>query len=135
MSKQLSDQEWFAANPQREFRLRPPFPGERLAVGKGFVAPNGWEVWAITRRVAPGVRAKASVCVDPVIAADAMGSESLVHAMFELLVAHPRSMTVPATTHEVVELAQKYAWEAKFNELERLANERNPVDRLLRTIH
>lgn len=66
-----NDAQWFVLHPERRYRLRPPDPGEPVFVDAGFVAPPGWRVWVIAKQLAPGLRAKHSVCVEPEIAADA----------------------------------------------------------------
>ena len=109
-SRLPDDSKWFRRHPNRAHRLRPPFPGEVIPIGEDFVAPPGWEIWLIILQIAPGVRVKNSVCVEPTVAADAAGSEALTRAMRELLVVHPKE-GVPVAAHEVAELAMKYCRE------------------------
>ena len=85
MSTPSGHADWFAAHPHRQFRLRPLFPGEAFFVDDDFKAPDGWVVWHIIQRLAPGLRSKHTVCVDPEIAADANSCDALVKALFELL--------------------------------------------------
>ena len=105
----MDDARWFALHPERRFRLRPLVPGEPFLFDAGFVPPPGWAIWLIARKLAPGVRSKHTICVDPEIAADAVGSDSVVRAMFELMVVNTTGKMV--TTHQVCQLAQKYARE------------------------
>jgi hypothetical protein len=107
----LSDTDWFALNPDREFRLRPQFPGETFAVAPDFVMPvMGWGMWVVVKQIAPGVRVEHSISVDLEIAAEAADFDLVVRAMFELLVINStgRRRRTPVTSKEVCTLVKRY---------------------------
>jgi hypothetical protein len=107
----LSDADWFALNRDREFRLRPLFPGETFAVAPDFVMPTmGWGMWMVVKQIAPGVRVEHSICVDLEIAADAADLDLVVRAMFELLVINSTGTRrrTPVTSQEICTLVKQY---------------------------
>lgn len=78
----LTDAEFFASRPERQYRIRPAIPGE-FGPAEAGPLPRALQRWVAVRQLRPGIRARASFILEGAPA----DTEQAAAAWFALLTA------------------------------------------------
>jgi hypothetical protein len=100
-ASKTDDANWFAANPTRSHRLRPPFPNETFGDKPLPDLPPGHEICVAIRQIEPGTRVKFAFARNTKVPMP--DDESSIHAFFDV------AAKGGGDYGTVAELAAKYA--------------------------